>query len=309
MMYQSSKSSISHLSLPLGSTNDQENQRFYTTFSMRKTDCKLDAKQKAKRSIYSIFILCTLILVFKHFNKEDSRYVQNIAIDDREYIDENESTFNSSSSTSIIPTSYSVDSMGWTHTIENTIHKDILEKSIRRESALKERINRLEKEIQRISRLEILERFGEAPYRVEFDVTILRVGGDMKSKFRGTFIVEMAPLDEMPHSVYTFLHMIDNKLWDDTSFIHSSEHIILAMPRSPSGDKHELLENSEGTSLLFQEYSEHFPHVKYTLGFSGRPGGPLFYISTEDNTSDHGPGGQDDHILHEEADPCFGKGM
>jgi hypothetical protein len=97
---------------------------------------------------------------------------------------------------------------------------------------------------------------------------------------------------------------------------------------------------------LFQEYSEKFPHVKYTLGYAGRPGGPDFYISTlyvlvasakfaleyretaacdgdpnsrswfpslhlcccrRNNAAAHGPGGQGSYDDPSEADPCFAK--
>ena len=56
--------------------------------------------------------------------------------------------------------------------------------------------------------------------------------------------------------------------------------------------------------LAFQEYDASFPHKKLTLGFAGRPGGPEFYISTVDNTRNHGPGSQGSKT---EADSCFAK--
>lgn len=37
---------------------------------------------------------------------------------------------------------------------------------------------------------------------------------------------------------------------------------------------------------------------------TGRPGGPEFYISTQDNVENHGPGSQGSAT---EADSCFGK--
>ena len=46
---------------------------------------------------------------------------------------------------------------------------------------------------------------------------------------------------------------------------------------------------------------------QYTLGFTGRPGGPDFYINKMNNTEAHGPGGQHQHHLEEFADPCFAK--
>jgi hypothetical protein len=53
--------------------------------------------------------------------------------------------------------------------------------------------------------------------------------------------------------------------------------------------------------------SPNFPHKKYTLGYAGRPGGPDFYVSTVDNTQNHGPGGQGSYEDPGEADPCFAK--
>jgi hypothetical protein len=40
---------------------------------------------------------------------------------------------------------------------------------------------------------------------------------------------------------------------------------------------------------------------------AGRPGGPDFYISTQDNSALHGPGGQTSYEDPTEADPCFAK--
>lgn len=40
------------------------------------------------------------------------------------------------------------------------------------------------------------------------------------------------------------------------------------------------------------------------LFFIGRPGGPEFYISTVDNTKNHGPASQGSKT---EADSCFGR--
>ena len=36
-------------------------------------------------------------------------------------------------------------------------------------------------------------------------------------------------------------------------------------------------------------------------------GGPDFYINKMDNSANHGPGGQTQVVLNEEADPCFGR--
>jgi len=44
--------------------------------------------------------------------------------------------------------------------------------------------------------------------------------------------------------------------------------------------------------------------VQYTLGFAGRPSSSAFYVSTLDNTDNHGPGSQGSKT---EADACFAK--
>jgi len=323
-MHQALNPPSSPLSLPFGNINDQNDNNNHAFFDVDKTDRNdnesnkyYNDNEKRKKIMFQVVLFCSMVILgLNLLNNQDSIYRKNEDFDNKNKSFQDEMPILTASTSNPITepktqpnsssVSYSVDSMGWTHTIENNTNRDILKKSLLRESLLKERIERLEKEIQRISSIEIIERFGEGPYRVEFDITILRIDGDMKKKFHGTFVVEMAPLVEMPHSVYTFLHMVDNKLWDNTSFVHQSEHIILAQPVSPKGSKHEQFENTEGTSLLFQEYSENFPHIKYTLGFAGRPGS-YFYISTENNTEHHGPGGQDNHVLSEEADPCFAK--
>ena len=67
-------------------------------------------------------------------------------------------------------------------------------------------------------------------------------------------------------------------------------------------------ERGEGLSVPFQEYDASFPHVPHSVGLAGRPGGPDFYISTKDNTFNHGPGSQNAEARHTgEADPCFAK--
>ena len=118
----------------------------------------------------------------------------------------------------------------------------------------------------------------------------------------------MAPLELMPHTVNYFMDAIKSQVWDNTVFSHVSDHVLFAQPQDPEGnDKHQNFEENNISKLSFPEYSDEYPHEKYTLGLSGRPGGPEFYINTGDNTIAHGPGGQSHHAIYEEADACFGK--
>lgn len=114
-----------------------------------------------------------------------------------------------------------------------------------------------------------------------------------------SFTVELAPLNLMPHSVDTFLEMVSSGLWDGCSFIMNAVHVIKASPL-PIADHASAMEKlgsfkKKGLShLAFSEYSEDFPHVQYTLGFS-RGDSPSWYINMEDNKDFH------------HGDPCFGK--
>lgn len=127
----------------------------------------------------------------------------------------------------------------------------------------------------------------------------------------GRILIEMAPVDVMPHAVYWFLEQVRRQLYDGTSFHGNAPHILLAGPEPsflnlPDVNLPQRFTDAGFSSLLFQEYSEQFPHQQYTLGYAGRPSGPYFYINMRDNTQDHGPGGQQGQGTHE-ADPCFAK--
>ena len=148
---------------------------------------------------------------------------------------------------------------------------------------------------------------------MEFTLQFLNKQGtfvpEMANSRTNKFVVELAPLSLMPHSVLHFLEMIDHELWDGNAFVHHVDHVVQAVPtafRTAESQKQSFVDAGL-SELAFQEYHEDYPHDAYTVGFSGRPGGMEFYINTQDNAQIHGPGGQHHHDLHEEGDPCFGK--
>lgn len=134
-----------------------------------------------------------------------------------------------------------------------------------------------------------------------------------------SFVVQMASLDSMPHAVHLFLEQVSHRLWNRGWFYINGPHVMQAGPQADFSrviDKEEIDERKlaltpfrelQLDSLAFPEYSEDFPHEPYTLGFTGRPGGPDWYINKVDNTEAHGPGGQFHHELEEFADSCFAK--
>lgn len=172
-----------------------------------------------------------------------------------------------------------------------------------RQEALFHKIYSLQLFISETSQRQVHQKYGHGPYRVEFSVM------SHEGKKPGTFLVELAPLDMVPHSIETFLDMVTNKLWDNTVFYHheTQDHVVAAAPVNYGTfeTKHYHFDALGYTGVSYPEYSPSFPHEKYTVGFSGT--GPNFYINTMDNTKHHGPGGQGHHGLPTDADPCFGK--
>lgn len=126
------------------------------------------------------------------------------------------------------------------------------------------------------------------------------------SRTRNRIIIEMAPLDLMPHSVNLFLQQVHHGLWDGNELTANPAHIMsFGYHRAAA---HQGFVDRALETVSYQEYSDKYPHVQWSVGFMGRPSGPDFYINKKDNTIAHGPGGQpniDD--MHNEADPCFGR--
>ena len=123
-----------------------------------------------------------------------------------------------------------------------------------------------------------------------------------------TVMLQMAPDDRMPVAVLYFLRQVAAGNWDGARFIRNAQHVLQA---SPVGNRQKFKDaaaaRSDGAlSIPFQEYSPEFPHVPFSVGLAGRPGGPDFYISLIDNSINHGPGTQHpDAKLLGEADTCF----
>lgn len=178
----------------------------------------------------------------------------------------------------------------------------------------------------------LLFRWGPGPHEVLF--TILFQGQELE------FVIEMAPLDAVPHAVHVFLEQVAHGLWNRTYIYLNGPHVVQIGPQlidddDEDDDEHDHHhdhhpehhhddddeeEESEDLNpatrafrelgldkLAFSDYSADFPHVPWTLGYTGRPGGPDFYINKVDNQFSHGAGGQTQHALEEQGDACFAK--
>jgi hypothetical protein len=114
---------------------------------------------------------------------------------------------------------------------------------------------------------------------------------------QSSFVIETAPLELLPHSVLNFVELATSNPEKDgipPHFEMNREHILQIA-----------VDNSAHRGLAFQEYSGAYPHHLHTLGFAGRPGGASPYISTMDNSVNHGPGSQGSRMG--EADTCFAR--
>jgi cyclophilin family peptidyl-prolyl cis-trans isomerase len=152
------------------------------------------------------------------------------------------------------------------------------------------------------SKQDAVKKYGGGDIRIKMDLvfptTTLEDGTVLEDTGPHSIVMEMAPLDLMPHSVYTFLEMISEGLLDGCSFIINAMHELKAAPLpydgSPASIKAKQFSDSGLESVAFKEYSPEFPHEKYTIGFAA-DGSPSFYINSEDNS--------DIHV----GDPCFAK--
>ena len=173
--------------------------------------------------------------------------------------------------------------------------RDTLQEKLREGSS---QIGNLQKHLQDISKRDAIQKYGAGKIRVELE---LEFPGNSHSNLKegpNTIIMEMAPLDMMPHSVYVFLEMVDAQLFDGCSFILNAMHVIKAAPLPYDGSSAAAKVRSFAArgleSVAFREYSPDFPHDQYSVGFAADDS-PSFYINTQDNS--------DIHV----GEPCFAK--
>lgn len=158
----------------------------------------------------------------------------------------------------------------------------------------KEQVLHLKEQVQAAGKLQVMEKYGNKKHRVEIEL----VFPDRSQLGPHRFVIELAPIDMMPHSVHTFLEMVSNGLLDGCSFILNALHVVKAAPLpydgSSAANKAKAFTAHGLESVSFKEYNEKYPHKQYTVGFAA-DGSPSFYINTQDNSEIHA------------GDPCFGK--
>lgn len=182
----------------------------------------------------------------------------------------------------------------------HTDHTDNTEQALDEMKVLQEHLKSLsgdtqslKREVQTASRKAVALKYGTGVHRVEMELVF-----PDDNEGPSIFVIELASMSDMPHSVHTFLEMVSTGLLDGCSFILNALHVLKAAPLPYDGTsaaaKAKAFSAAGLESVAFKEYSEAFPHKQYTLGFAA-DGSPSFYINTEDNREIH------------VGDPCFGK--
>jgi cyclophilin family peptidyl-prolyl cis-trans isomerase len=128
-------------------------------------------------------------------------------------------------------------------------------------------------------------RHGKGPFYAQFFLKF--VGStDLES-----FVVEFPSLRELPHSVYTFLDLVEYKLYDGTAFLFS-DNGVLRIGGSPSASNSARLAQRYKThgydesALFFVEVSNTYYCRRHSVGFVGRGPGLALYLSSAADYTD-----------------------
>lgn len=138
---------------------------------------------------------------------------------------------------------------------------------------------RIQAEISRRNAAQCVQWLEKPPYVVEFalqdashDLTLLQV--------------EFTTLSHMPHTVWTFLSLVDQGLYDGTTLQFNADRAITGgEPHSAPKQVHSSLQRQYATAgygsepLLFEELSPAAPCLELTFGFVGR--GPTLLFTME----------------------------
>ena len=149
-------------------------------------------------------------------------------------------------------------------------------------------INYLIGSIRERSRLSILEKFGEGPYKVEFDVLHQIDGKESADKFT----VEIEPLlKDLPHAIYIFLEQIHYNLYNG-SFIQMGQSYSHAVVNESSMENKDAPVKKFGLvpENFYEEHSKSLDRQKLTIGFKDNESG--FFINSSPEASDYMQGKQ-----------------
>jgi hypothetical protein len=92
---------------------------------------------------------------------------------------------------------------------------------------------RMHEMIQYISKRNLLYKYGSGPHFVEIVLSIdpaSNIADSSKTPDTETLMIEMAPVDEMPATVFWFLEQVNTTLFDGCSFHRNAHHVVQGGP-------------------------------------------------------------------------------
>uniref|UniRef100_A0A6C0CLY8 Uncharacterized protein n=1 Tax=viral metagenome TaxID=1070528 RepID=A0A6C0CLY8_9ZZZZ len=136
--------------------------------------------------------------------------------------------------------------------------------------------------LQDLLRSIIPDIYGSPPYHIEMCIEFPECMNHDNSDPFDTITFELPPIQLLPYSVFYFFEYV-LKHFKKGNFKRNASHVLQA--------KLEMGENI--LPFAFQEYHPDYSHKEYTIGYAGRPStAGHIYISTRDNSRNHGPGTQ-----------------
>lgn len=131
--------------------------------------------------------------------------------------------------------------------------------SLKRQDAMEHQIELLQNATSRESRRAVLEKYGQGPHQVEIAIKA------PNSKLE-VIVVEMAPLDLVPHAIHLFLEQVSHRLWDGTYLYLNGPHVMQSGPQdfqNKATSKLQKFVDAGLDKLAFPEYSPDFPHLPF----------------------------------------------
>ena len=228
--------------------------------------------------------------------------LENNFLRKRQVTEENDALIRSNEdlSNSIVTLRDKIESTTASHVAtENERIRDALPLLKRRNALIQRQINYLVDTVQAEANQSVQRHYGEGPHRVKFTV---QLPGLTKSM---TFIIELVPTQQMPHTVEVFLDQVYHELWVGCTFSLNTGAAVHASTKS----RREEFERLGLSTVRYTEYSsEDFSHKEWTVAFARNS--PGFYVNMVDNTGQQQAAGHfklDHQVLTYGIDPCFGK--
>lgn len=102
-------------------------------------------------------------------------------------------------------------------------------------SRLTQKSDRMREMIQLLSKRHLIEKYGEGPHYVEMLLSIdpkSNIADNSKESGEDTeiLLIKMAPIDDMPATVFWFLEQVNATIFDGSSFHRNAHHVVQGGP-------------------------------------------------------------------------------